>query len=285
MPYSLVLNLVPRSLIPKTHLSGRHLHALFLDLVKSVDQELATVLHGQTEEKAFTLSPLQARSPDPKPRLRNSRPTDHTCLQFQYDHSIPEGTPCWWRISLLDDRLFQQLTQLWLRLHPNQPWHLGKTELDVVSVLGTPQPEQPWAGVLSYEQLLAQASPEERSLNLQFCTPTTFRKTKYDCAMPTKEAVFQSLLRRWNRYSSATLTEEILEPIYPSYFNIHTEIAIDSRSKFIGCVGTVTFQILGEVESETIQKINALADFAFYAGVGRKTPMGMGMVRRHPKTT
>jgi CRISPR-associated endoribonuclease Cas6 len=280
MPYSLVVNLVPRAPIPKTHLSGRHLHALFLDLVKSVDQELASVLHGQTEEKAFTLSPLQVQLPDRKSHLRNSRLTD--CLQFQYNRSIPEGTPCWWRISLLDDHLFQQLTQLWLGLHPNQPWYLGGTELDVVSVLGTPQPEQPWAGVSSYEQLLAQASPEERSLTLQFCTPTTFRKTKYDCAMPTKEVVFQSLLRRWNRYSNATLTEEILEPIYPSYFNIHTEIVIDSRSKFIGCVGVVTFQILGEVESETIQKINALADFAFYAGVGRKTPMGMGMVRRYP---
>ena len=31
---------------------------------------------------------------------------------------------------------------------------------------------------------------------------------------------------------------------------------------------------------ETIQQINTLADFALYAGVGRKTPMGMGMVRR-----
>ncbi|MCU0532618.1 MAG: CRISPR system precrRNA processing endoribonuclease RAMP protein Cas6 [Hydrococcus sp. Prado102] len=29
-----------------------------------------------------------------------------------------------------------------------------------------------------------------------------------------------------------------------------------------------------------IQQLNALADFALYCGIGRKTTMGMGMVRR-----
>jgi CRISPR-associated endoribonuclease Cas6 len=37
---------------------------------------------------------------------------------------------------------------------------------------------------------------------------------------------------------------------------------------------------LGAVDPLTIKQINALADFALYAGVGRKTPMGMGMVKR-----
>jgi CRISPR-associated endoribonuclease Cas6 len=31
-----------------------------------------------------------------------------------------------------------------------------------------------------------------------------------------------------------------------------------------------------------IKQINTLADFALYSGVGRKTPMGMRMVRRLP---
>jgi CRISPR-associated endoribonuclease Cas6 len=52
MPYSLVLNLIPRSLLPKTNLSGRHLHALFLELVDSVDPELAISLHQQSADKA-----------------------------------------------------------------------------------------------------------------------------------------------------------------------------------------------------------------------------------------
>jgi CRISPR-associated endoribonuclease Cas6 len=88
------------------------------------------------------------------------------------------------------------------------------------------------------------------------------------------------LLKRWNQYSQIPFSKTLIEPLYPSFFDLKTEIAIDSRSKFIGCVGDITFQILGEVEPQTVQQINALADFAIYAGVGRKTPMGMGMVRR-----
>jgi CRISPR-associated endoribonuclease Cas6 len=266
MPHSLVLNLLPRSPIPASHLSGRHLHALFLDLVRSQSPALSETLHKQTTEKAFTLSALQTQS-------RNSM------LQFQHERAIASGTPCWWRISLLDEALFGQLAHLWLTLSLKQPWHLGAAELSVTSVLGTVG-SHPWAGFCSYRQLYEQASESDRQIKFQFCTPTTFRLTKYDSALPTKELVFQSLLRRWNQYSGTPFSEAILEPIFPSYFDIRTEIVMDSRSKLIGCVGEVTFAILGDVEPETIRQINALADFALYSGVGRKTPMGMGMVRR-----
>ncbi|MGL5080692.1 MAG: CRISPR-associated endoribonuclease Cas6 [Microcoleaceae cyanobacterium] len=284
MPYSLVLNLLPRSPISKAHLSGRHLHALFLELVESVDSNLSATLHQQSVDKAFTLSPLQvARNGNLS--LRNSSDSrslnsNASVLQFQQDRPIPAGTPCWWRVSLLDERLFSQLMHLWLSLNPNQPWHLGGAELQVTSVFGNPQPSQPWAGFISYDQIIEQASDTERQLQLKFCTPTTFRLTKYDCALPTKELVFKSLLRRWNQYSDRVFSEAILESIYPSFFNIRTEMVTDSRSKLIGCLGDITFQILGEVEPVIIQQINALTDFALYAGVGRKTPMGMGMVRR-----
>ncbi len=57
MPHSLVLNLLPQSPIPPQFLTGRHLHALFLTLVSSVDKELGDRLHDSTADKAFTLSP------------------------------------------------------------------------------------------------------------------------------------------------------------------------------------------------------------------------------------
>jgi CRISPR-associated endoribonuclease Cas6 len=46
MPHSLVLNLIPQSPIPVQFLEGRHLHALFLTLVSSVDRELGGQLHA-----------------------------------------------------------------------------------------------------------------------------------------------------------------------------------------------------------------------------------------------
>ncbi|MGQ4646188.1 CRISPR-associated endoribonuclease Cas6 [Lyngbya aestuarii] len=272
MPHSLILNLLPQSPIPPQFLTGRHLHALFLTLVSSVDKDLGTYLHNSTADKAFTLSPLQVS--------RRQIITRDKTLQWEHSQAIPGGTPCWWRVSLLDDALFGKLTRLWLNLNPDHPWHLGPADLQITSILGTPQSTQPWANASTYAQLYEQASESNRQIDFSFCTPTAFRQSKYDCALPSRELVFNSLIKRWNQYSGIELPQTLVEHIFPSFFDIHTEIIADSRSKFIGCVGVISFRILGNVETLIIQQINALADFALYSGVGRKTTMGMGMLRR-----
>ncbi|WP_392477349.1 CRISPR-associated endoribonuclease Cas6 [Nostoc sp. C110] len=281
MPHSLVLNLLPQSPIPPQYLTGRHLHALFLTLVSSVDSTLGDRLHDSTADKAFTLSPLQINSPLLKGGKGGSK------LQYSHQQPIPAGTPCWWRISLLDDTLFGKLTQLWLNLNPNRPWHLGPADLYITSIQGTPQSIQPWANASSYAQLYEEASDvcdglrlRNSSINLSFSTPTAFRQGQYDSTLPTRESVFNSLLSRWNKYSGIEFSQIAIESIFPSFVNIHTEILADSRSKFIGILGEVTYKILGTVEPIQIKQINALADFALYTGVGRKTTMGMGMMRR-----
>lgn len=271
MPYSLVLNLVPLAPIPKTHLSGRHLHALFLDLIRAYNSELATALHGQTTQKAFTLSPLQTNINTQQSPGR---------LQWSYRHAIPAGSLCWWRITLLDDALFSQLAHLWLGLRSQQSkqqqWQLGGSPIEVTRVIGTQQPSQPWASYLSYSQIYEQASDKNRKLPFRLCTPTNFRISNYDSCMPTRDRVFKSLLKRWNHYSDLPFTTDIIDAIYPGEYSLHSEIAIDSRSKFIGSIGNITFNILGDLMPSTIKQINALAAFSLYSGIGRKTPMGMG---------
>ncbi len=280
MPHSLILNLLPESPIPPGYLTGKHLHALFLSVVSSVDQDLGDRLHANTANKAFTLSPLQIA---PYPNR----------LQWQYHHRVETGTPCWWRISLLDDDLFGVLNPLWLNLNLQQTWHLGPANLQITSILGTPQSPQPWAHFCNYQQLYEHASDEHRKIALHFYTPTAFRQGGYDSALPTRELIFGSLLRRWNEYSSMQMSEACITSLYPSSFEIHTEVATDPRQQFIhtgatvdpsnrfmGFVGKLTFQILGKVDPLAIKQVNALADFALYAGVGRKTTMGMGMARR-----
>jgi CRISPR-associated endoribonuclease Cas6 len=303
MPHSLVLNLLPESPIPPGFTSGKHLHALFLNLVSSVDTEMGSQLHANQANKSFTLSPLQVVNSFEFSVLnsKHSHPTQNSKLKTQnssslrwtYRKPISPGTSCWWRISLLDDCLFGRLNQLWLNLNPNQPWHLGPADLHITSILGTPQSTQPWANFCNYQQLYEQASEQERKLTLQFYTPTAFRQGKYDSAMPTPDRVFGSLLRRWNHYSGIEFSPHILDAVQPSYFDIRTEVATDPRSQFqhtgaktnpcnqfTGCVGKVTYQVLGSVDSVTLKQLNTLADFALYAGVGRKATMGMGMCRR-----
>ncbi|WP_448570956.1 CRISPR-associated endoribonuclease Cas6 [Trichothermofontia sp.] len=300
MPYSLVLNLWPESPIPPGFTSGKHLHALFLGLVSRIDRELGNDLHANERNKSFTLSPLQVlQPPRSKPIPKNSKfkiqhSNQHSkFLTWHYTQPIAPGTPCWWRISLLDDGLFSRLTPLWLNLNSQQPWHLGPANLHITSILGTPQSRQPWANFCPYAQLYEQASETDGPFTLQFYTPTAFRQGKYDAAMPTPDRVFRSLLRRWNHYSGLEFSPEIVTAIQTSYFDIHTEVVTDPRApfqhtgatinpanQFIGCVGKVTYQVLDHIQTQTLKQINTLADFALYAGVGRKTPMGMGMVRR-----
>jgi CRISPR-associated endoribonuclease Cas6 len=271
MPYSLVLNLVPQSPIYPEFLSGRHYHALFLNLISSVDPTLGEYLHSAKADKAFTLSPLQ---------IQRQYKQHHHTLQFGHQKPIAAGTPCWWRVSLLDDTLFSKLTPLWLNLNPEQPWHLGSANLYITKIQGTPQSTQPWANACNYAQLYEQASDKERNLSFSFATPVSFRQGRYDTFLPIKECVFNSLLSRWNKYSGIEISSIPIESIYPSAFDINTEVISNYESKFIGCVGAISYRILGDVEPLAVKQINALADFALYAGLGRKTTMGMGMVRR-----
>ncbi len=272
MPHSLVLNLLPALPISPGYLTGKHLHALFLTLVSSVDQALGDRLHEQQKEKAFTLSPLQV--------IGNRNLSVTSSLQYYHSQNIPAGTPCWWRISLLDDSLFSHLTPLWLNLNPAQPWHLGAANLQITSILGTAQSTQPWANFSPYAQLYDQASDTSRQISFTLCTPATFRQGKYDSALPTRECVFNSLLNRWNRYSDRPFSETLIDYLFTSFFDIRTELVNHPEGKWAGCMGIVGYRILGDADAIAIKQLNTLADFAMYSGIGRKTPMGMGMIRR-----
>ena len=68
MPHSLILNIIPQSPIYPNFLTGRHYHALFLNLVSSADRKLGDYLHESNADKAFTLSPLQVQNKHKTPQ-------------------------------------------------------------------------------------------------------------------------------------------------------------------------------------------------------------------------
>ena len=286
MPHSLVVNFMPKTPIYPEFLTGRHIHALFLTLVSSVDKELGDRLHGEKANKGFGLSPIQlAVSYDRnlnKPQLKKAKSQQLKAKSLSWHHQeISPSTPCWWRITLLDEVLFSKLTGLWLNLNPDRAFHLGSADLYITSILGTPQSSQPWSNFATYQQIFDRASETERNITFHLATPTAFRQGKYDSPLPTRDNVFKSLCDRWNTYSEIPINPEIIEYIFPSRFEIKTEVVknYDTHS-FIGCVGEIGYRILGDASPETIKQINALADFAMFAGIGRKTTMGMGIARR-----
>jgi CRISPR-associated endoribonuclease Cas6 len=291
MPHSLVVNFIPKTPIYPEFLTGRHIHALFLTLVSSVDRELGDRLHQEKANKGFGLSPILVMGNGSlvmgKPKLKRSSPNHQSAITnsqlpiTNYQSPIPSSTPCWWRIALLDEVLFGKLTGLWLNLNPDRAFHLGSADLYITSILGTPQSSQPWANFATYQQIYDRASDSDRNITFQLATPTAFRQGKYDSPLPTRDNVFKSLCDRWNTFSEIQISPEIIEPIFPSRFDIKTEVVTNyDKHHFIGCIGEIGYRILGDVEPETIKQINALADFAAFSGIGRKTTMGMGMARR-----
>lgn len=270
MPHSLVINFTSISDIPIGYTSGKHLHALFLTLVNSVDQQLAEYFHKSEQNKSFTVSPLQ---------VINSQKSSNF-LQWQQEKNIKKGSNCWWRITLLDDTLFSQLTKLWINLNPQKPYHLGSGELLITSVLASPN-SHPWAGAYNYQQIYEEASNVERNFNFKIVTPTAFRQGKYDISLPTANLIFSSLLKRWQKYSNIPLNLSSFDYLFPAYFNIKTEIVIDSKTKFIGCIGNINYKLLGDIDLQIIKNINVLADYSFYCGLGRKTTMGFGIIKRY----
>ena len=96
--------------------------------------------------------------------------------------------------------------------------------------------------------------------------------------------VFDSLARKWNEFSDIPikiddLLEWVTEYVWVSEHEVRTQVLQFDRFAQKGFVGTVTYEVKRGTP-ELAHIVNALADFALYAGVGYKTTMGMGQCRR-----
>ena len=273
MPYSLVINFINTTDIPRSYTSGKHLHALFLNLVNSIDPNLSQYLHRSQSNKDFTISPLQI--------TRNGNQNLLTWEKQKKD--IKKGSNCWWRITLLDDNLFGKLTPIWLNLNPQKPFHLGSGEIQITSILSSNK-SHAWANTSTYQDIYNNADHSDRNFQFKIYTPTAFRMGKNDLFLPTSQIVFNSLLKKWNKYSNLPFDNLNFENIYPALFELKTEIIFQQNNKFIGCVGDINYKILGDIEPYFIKQINVLADYAFYCGIGRKTTMGNGIIQRFQNT-
>lgn len=287
MPQSLVLNLVPETQIAQKYLNGQALRRLFLSLVSAVDPELGYILQTDSQNRAFTLSPLQhaSHSLASSETGRYRLPQLSTELQYQYQTDILPGAPCWWRIAWLDDELFGHLSPLWQETLPQRSWYLGSARLNITSLACNPQQNPDWASRCSYQALYQQASERQREIQLQFLTPASFHQAGYASPMPTRDLLFHCLRRRWNRHSGLAFAPNVVTPIVPTDFQLHTVALQDLKTRMIGCLGRLRFQILGDVDPLTIKRINTLADFTRYCSVGCHTTTGMGLVNRFQSAT
>jgi CRISPR-associated endoribonuclease Cas6 len=241
-------------------LGGEALHGLFFRILKQYSSDLASQIHEQEEQRPFSLNP--------------------TIGDFELNRGytvVSPGTTLTFDLAFLNGQLLTAsvsaflsvLQDGWVLTLSRKPVVLQNLDLDAGSFS-------------SFPKIFSNASAT-RAITLEFITPTSFRKNEMQVVFPQPELVFSSLLRRWNAFSALKIPEEhavYFPAIKVSSYDLHTQLVHFSRYKIIGFRGKVEYELPGDASEDFVREVNALAAFAFYSGVGAKTSMGMGQVRK-----
>ena len=161
-----------------------------------------------------------------------------------------------------------------------------------VSAVYTDGGEDPWAGRTSYAalsaaHLLAGQAPA-RKIHLLFTSPTVFKSNDIQVPLPLPALVFGSLLAKWNRFAPVAMPEETRryaeKCLAVSAFTLRSCLAgTKAEGVRSGAVGEVSYATLN-ADRYWMSLAQALAAYAFYAGVGAGTTMGMGQCRPSPRS-
>jgi len=278
--HSIVVTLTPTRECSVRASMGYQAHAAFLKAVRESDQALAEALHlPDIPVRPFTVSMLHRDAVYPRtPQARNGRL--HLSLEKTY----------WLRFTALYEPIFKRFMARFLHGQGRPVVRLGQATLLIKEILVTPE-SHPWAGFISWPDLVRNAGNEE-DICLDFASPTGFgfgqkEWGKKVMVLPRPATVFGSLARSWNALAPApfemdrrALREYLDEHVVVKRIDgLRTQMLRFRRSYQVGFVGRVTYGLMADDE-EVRRRLNGLANFAFYAGVGMKTTMGMGQCRR-----
>ncbi|OBQ22641.1 CRISPR-associated endoribonuclease Cas6 [Anabaena sp. AL93] len=248
---SLVIQLgaASESTIPTT--LGRAIHAQVMQWLSLGDAQIATAVHD-SQESPLSLSGL---------------------IGYRRKQGIQLGDDFVVRISLLDSNLIQPLLQGIESSH-NKSIYLGKCPFVIRSIYSLPG-THPLVDSSDYT-ILANTSVSS-DITLQFLSPTSFKQNQNIQPFPLPDLVFNSLLRRWNRFAPAELQFPQVEwQGLVSAFELKTHALKMEAGAEIGTVGWIKYRFPNPEEARIA---TILANFAVFSGVGRKTAMGMGQVK------
>jgi CRISPR-associated endoribonuclease Cas6 len=243
---------------------GEALHRLFFEVLRGHDASFAEHLHREVD-KPFSLSGILTDHPKREGRL-------HMRADSQVE----------FRLGLLADEIIEHaLAAFGALAMSGTPVQLGNASARVEGISFQPG-THPLVGSTTYPALLQQAS-QESQVRLQFVSPTSFRAGDVQDLLPRPERVFGSLFEAWQSFAPVRFDPALAQAfalIRVSAYELRTELIHFAQYKVIGFRGQVTYTYPRQLDAPTRQALNALADFAFYAGVGYKTTMSMGQVRK-----
>lgn len=156
-------------------------------------------------------------------------------------------------------------------------WGLSQDIGGEITLTGIPCRLGKWVEILQTSNFkdLSQVPPQ-KVIELQFLSPTSFKQSQAIQPFPLPELVFGNLLRRWNAFAPVASQFPVLEwKGLTSAYELKTYALKMKGGAEIGTQGWVRY----EFTTEQAAIATTLAHFASFAGVGRKTAMGMGQTR------
>lgn len=170
------------------------------------------------------------------------------------------------KISLLQKELLAPLL-----------WGMNADLGNEITLAGIPCRLGGWIDITqatSYEKLVQ--VPTQNFIEFQLLTPTSFKQGKNIQPFPLPELVFNGLLRRWNLFAPEALKFPSIEwNAVVAAYELKTYAMKMEGGAEIGAEGLVRYRF---TDSEQARIATILAHFATFAGIGRKTAMGMGQI-------
>ena len=282
--------------------AGQLAHAAILQWLAEVQPELAERLHTPNGDRPFTCSSLWF--PNEREVVR--------AQQAQRRMQIVPNLIYWLRLTVLDEQVFHAFTQRFLpqpltlsgEVTGLPQLRLGSVQFEVLELRtvaeSTTHDAISWSGYASYRTLVEQAQAMETipMVGLEFRSPTAFSGGQQPWGkrmhlFPDADRVFVRLAKVWNAWAppeyalDVTALRAFLDAsVVPAQFRLETRVIHFDHYAQVGFVGTCQYALFSPTDATIVgaellpaQAVWLLAQFAFYAGVGHKTTMGMGQAR------
>jgi len=270
MLLSWVISLQPTEPVSTPANLGRSAHAWFLDQVRQADPALAEELHQGQAQRPFTVSNLLGGSWRWRGKVTLSPERTYALRVTSFSPELS---------ALLRERVISNLPEALT---------LDSALLQVTGSTTDPSLHQ-WAGEDTFEGLVQRHTLAPRvphRVSLRFASPTLFYSADKNVPLPLPDLVFGGLLDKWNAFAPIQVHPEVRrfaqEYLAVSRYRLETLPVTfgddGGRGAVAGCVGTCSYAIQVR-DKYWMGLIHLLAAFAFYAGVGRRTTMGLGQVR------
>lgn len=278
MPVSLILNLSTDVQIPRDHL-GRQAQAWFLHQMENISPTLSQLMHDGSGPKPYTISGLF-----------------HPSGNHHGDHFLHDGQ-IGLRVTAFSDEAEDIILNKWLT---KMPADLRLWWIDFkLNGWTTDSTLHPWAGMDTYANLMrmGEQTTRDRTVSLNFNSPTAFRSEGVDIALPIPHHIFRGYWQKWNAYAPTPVQ---IQDIWHSFAedcilvsglrNLNTErleFADGARGGAIGFTGGVSFALLprnkcgtwAQIWDGSVEIMQTLAAFSFYCGTGHHTTIGLGQTQ------